>query len=74
MPAGRSGTSPGMALNAIELQSYLTGLDYPVSKEDLVRWAEETGASTGTIQLLRSLPIEVIQSPAEVDDAIGELS
>jgi hypothetical protein len=58
----------------MQLQESLAGLDYPVSKEDLVRWAQENGVGTDTLQLLRSLPVEQFQSPAEIGDAIIELS
>ncbi|MEE6257220.1 DUF2795 domain-containing protein [Plantactinospora sonchi] len=63
-----------MKLDAMELQEYLSGLDYPASKEDLVRWAQETGLDTETLQLLRSLPVDQFQSPNDVGDAIIELS
>lgn len=58
----------------MQLQESLAGLDYPVSKEDLVRWAQETGLDTQTLQLLRSLPADQFQSPADIGDAIIELS
>ena len=63
-----------MGVNAIQLQESLAGLDYPVSKEDLVRWAQETGADTETLKLLQSLPVDQFQTPAEVGDAIIGLS
>ena len=63
-----------MAVNAMQLQEYIVGLDYPVSKEDLVRLAQETGAGTATLQLLRSLPADRFDSPAEVTDAIAEMA
>ncbi|MBF9131376.1 DUF2795 domain-containing protein [Plantactinospora sp. S1510] len=63
-----------MGPNAMQLQESLAGLDYPVSKEDLVRWAQETGLDTQTLQLLRSLPADQFQSPADIGDAIIELS
>ncbi|WP_203858973.1 DUF2795 domain-containing protein [Plantactinospora mayteni] len=63
-----------MRANAMQLQESLAGLDYPVSKEDLVRWAQETGVDTQTLKLLQSLPVEQFQTPAEVGDAIIELS
>ncbi|MDG4784794.1 DUF2795 domain-containing protein [Micromonospora sp. WMMD1102] len=63
-----------MRANAIQLQESLAGLDYPVSKEDLVRWAQETGVDTQTLKLLQSLPVEHFQTPAEIGDAIVELS
>lgn len=56
------------------LRESLAGLDYPVSKEDLIRWAQETGVDTQTMQLLRSLPVGQFQTPTEVGDAIIELS
>ncbi|ROT32311.1 DUF2795 domain-containing protein [Micromonospora sp. HM5-17] len=63
-----------MTLDAMELQEYLARLDYPVSKEDLVRWGQETGLDTDTLQMLRSLPADQFQSPAEVGNAIIALS
>lgn len=63
-----------MKLDAMQLQDHLSGLDYPVSKEDLIRWGQETGLDTETIQLLRSLPVDQFQSPNDVGDAIVELS
>ncbi|AVT30425.1 MULTISPECIES: DUF2795 domain-containing protein [unclassified Plantactinospora] len=63
-----------MRANAMQLQESLAGLDYPVSKEDLVRWAQETGVDTQTLKLLQSLPAEQFQTPADIGDAIIELS
>jgi hypothetical protein len=62
-----------MTVNVLELQEYLAGLDYPVSKEDLVRWAQENGAGTAVIQLVQSLPAEQFESPTAVNDAIGQM-
>jgi hypothetical protein len=63
-----------MAVNAMQLQEYLVGLDYPVSKEDLVRRAQEAGAGTATLQLLHSLPADQFDSSTEVGDAIAEMA
>lgn len=38
------------------LREYLSDLDYPLSREDLIRLAEEQGAGTETLDALRSLP------------------
>ncbi|MFF5073362.1 DUF2795 domain-containing protein [Micromonospora olivasterospora] len=56
-----------------ELQEYLAGLDYPLSREDLVRWGQENGLSTAALQLLRSLPAEQFGSPGELGDALRGL-
>jgi hypothetical protein len=72
--AGRQGTSGRMTPNLGELQEYLAGLDYPVSKEDLLRWAQENGASTQIMQLLRSLPADYFTSPSEISTAVAEMA
>ncbi|WDZ85046.1 DUF2795 domain-containing protein [Micromonospora cathayae] len=56
------------------LREYLDGLDYPVSREDLVRRAQENGASTEVLQLLRALPAEQFGSPAELGDTLASLA
>jgi hypothetical protein len=60
-----------MTINPVQVQKYLGGLDYPVSKEDLVRAAQEQGADTGTLQTLRSLPADQFNSPNDVSEAMG---
>ena len=60
-----------MTVTGVQLQEYLAGLDYPVSKEDLVRWGQENGASTEVLQMLKALPVEQFDSPAELSDALN---
>ncbi|ATO16667.1 DUF2795 domain-containing protein [Micromonospora sp. WMMA1998] len=59
-----------MTVSGAQLQEFLAGLDYPVSREDLVRWAQENGASTETLQTLRTLPAEEFGTPAELGEAL----
>ncbi|MGV9215492.1 DUF2795 domain-containing protein [Micromonospora sp. RB23] len=59
-----------MTVSGVQLQEYLAGLDYPVSREDLVRWAQENGASTTMLHLLQALPPEQFESPEELTDAL----
>ncbi|GAB3815214.1 DUF2795 domain-containing protein [Micromonospora zhanjiangensis] len=63
-----------MAVNVTQLQEYLSGLDYPVSKEDLIRQAQENGAGTAVIQLLRSLPADQFGSPTQIGESLSELA
>ncbi|MEU4642578.1 DUF2795 domain-containing protein [Micromonospora sp. NPDC047465] len=63
-----------MTVTGVQLQEYLAGLDYPVSREDLVRWGQENGVSTETLQMLRSLPREEFDSPAELSEALNTLA
>ncbi|BCL13696.1 MULTISPECIES: DUF2795 domain-containing protein [Micromonospora] len=53
---------------------YLTGLDYPVSREDLVRRAQEVGAGTELLQALRALPVGEFASADELTDALATLA
>jgi hypothetical protein len=62
-----------MPVNPIQLQKYLGGLDYPVSREDLVRRAQEQGADQEVLNTLRSLPREEFNSPNDVSEAVGDL-
>ncbi|MCX4470269.1 DUF2795 domain-containing protein [Micromonospora sp. NBC_01655] len=63
-----------MTVGGVELQEYLTGLDYPVSREDLVRWGQENGASTEVLQMLHALPVEEFTSPTELSQALSGLA
>jgi hypothetical protein len=62
-----------MTVGGAELLEYLGGLDYPVSREDLVRWAQENGAGTELLRMLHSLPAEQFDSPTELSTALGTL-
>jgi hypothetical protein len=56
----------------VKLQEYVNGLDFPVSKEDLVRRALESGVDTEVLHLLQSLPADYYASSAELTDALTE--
>lgn len=73
MTAGRRGYPHHMTVNPVQLQKYLGGLDYPVSREDLVRRAQEKGADQNVLSTLRSLPREEFNSPNDVSEAVGQL-
>ncbi|KAB1140069.1 DUF2795 domain-containing protein [Micromonospora sp. DT46] len=63
-----------MTVTGVQLQEYLAGLDYPVSREDLIRWGQENGVSTAMLQTLRALPAEEFDSPAELSEALNTLA
>ncbi|MFJ8581186.1 DUF2795 domain-containing protein [Micromonospora sp. NPDC093277] len=63
-----------MTVTGMQWQEFLAGLDYPVSREDLVRWWQENGGSTETLQMLKALPAEEFASPAELDAALKTLA
>lgn len=63
-----------MTVSGVQLQEYIAALDYPVSREDLVRWGQENGVSTEMLQMLRLLPGETFDSPAELSEALNTLA
>ncbi|GIJ28481.1 hypothetical protein Vqi01_36430 [Micromonospora qiuiae] len=63
-----------MSDSRLSLPEHLSGLDYPVSREDLVRWCQENGASTEQLQAVRALPVEQFSSPAELAEALRATS
>lgn len=62
-----------MTISGAQLQDSIAALDYPVSREDLVRWGQENGVSTEMLQALRLLPEESFDSPAELSEALNPL-
>lgn len=45
-------------VNPIQLQKHLKGVDYPASKEDLVKHAQQQGADEDALSALEQLPDE----------------
>ena len=59
-------------INPIELQKALKGVDYPASKEDLMRHVEEHGGNEEVRQAIENLPDEEFQTPAGVSQAVAK--
>jgi hypothetical protein len=51
----------------IDIQKALGGLEYPVSKDDLVKRAESSGAGDDVLDTLRGLPDKEYDSPTDVN-------
>lgn len=60
-------------VNPIDVQKYLKGIDYPVSKEDLIKHAEKNGADETLKSLLSDLPEDQYERPTDVNKAIGQV-
>jgi hypothetical protein len=60
-----------MAINPIQIQKFLGGIDYPCSKDNLVRYARDHGADERALDALRGMPRDNFQTPADVSKAIG---
>ncbi|HYH11477.1 MAG TPA: DUF2795 domain-containing protein [Thermomicrobiales bacterium] len=57
-------------LNPIELQKALKGVDYPASKEDLVKAADSNGASDEIRDAVSQLPERSFERPTDVTEAM----
>ncbi len=62
-----------MAVNPIQAQKYLKGMDYPASKDDIVKKAKQEGADDELQDTLQRLPEETYETPTDVSKAIGAL-
>jgi hypothetical protein len=61
-------------INPIQVQKFLSGVDYPASKDDLVKRAEDQGADREALDALRQMPGDRFNSPNDVSEAIGKLN
>ena len=57
--------------NAIELQEYLGGVDYPVGRHELIGIAEDNGAPEEILERLRASKVDEFDSPTEVSSAVS---
>ncbi len=60
-------------VSPVQVQRFLSGIDYPVSKEDLVNHARDKGADENIIEALEKLPEQTYESANDVSQAIGRM-
>jgi len=58
--------------NPIQMQKYLSGVDYPVSKDDLVAAATEQGAPDDVLDALRALEGDSFDAPTAVSKGVAD--
>jgi len=61
-------------INPVQIQKNLKGIDYPVSKQDLVKHAQKNGADESVCATLEKLPDREYETPTEVSKAIGKMA
>lgn len=61
-----------MAINPIQIQKFLKGIDYPADKDTLLERARQNGADENVIKTLMNLRRKSFNSPNDVSEAIGE--
>lgn len=60
-------------INPIQLQKHLKGMDYPASKDKLVKHAQQNGADDNAISVLEQLPDNEYGSPTAVSQAVSSM-
>ncbi|RIJ11343.1 DUF2795 domain-containing protein [Clavibacter nebraskensis] len=63
-----------MAINPIELQKHLSGLDYPATKDAIVKKAEDAGAESDTLDALRGIADKEYDAPTAINSAVSDAS
>ncbi|MBB5959697.1 hypothetical protein FHS29_006318 [Saccharothrix tamanrassetensis] len=61
-----------MTVNPIQVQKFLSGVEYPATKDDIVGTAQSQGADDDILDALRNLSKDNFDSPADVSEAIGK--
>jgi len=62
----------GKRISPVEMQKHLKGVNYPASKDDLVKRAQGNQASDEIVQKIRTLPGNSYNSPKDVMKALGQ--
>jgi Protein of unknown function (DUF2795). len=57
--------------NPIQLQKHLSGVDYPASRDDLVKAARSHGADETMVKALQSIPDRRYDGPNAVSKAVS---
>ena len=60
-------------VNLVQLQKNLNEVDYPVSKKDLIKHAEEKGADEVILRTIKQLPLEQYETADDVSKAISDI-
>jgi hypothetical protein len=58
--------------SAAEVEKFLKGVNFPASKDDLVKKARSSGAPEDVIDMLESLSDKKFNSPIDVMKAFGQ--
>lgn len=57
--------------NPIQVQKFLGGIDYPASKDDILRSAQDSGADDEVLDALRGIPDREYDGPTAVSEAVA---
>ena len=57
-------------VNPVDAQVYLDGIDYPIDRKNLVRYAKDHGADSEVLSALKSLPDKSYSDVAEISNEL----
>ena len=60
-------------VNPAEVQNYLSGVDYPATKQDIMQAAQDGDAPDDVISAINMLPDQEFDSPTDVTRAISNM-
>lgn len=60
-------------VNPVQIQKFLSGMNYPAGKDQIVSRAKSEGADSNVLGMLNKLPNGTYQTPADISQAIGDL-
>ena len=60
-------------IGPVELEKHLKNVDYPATKQDLMRASKKLGGNEDVHHTLASLPDEEFNSPTEVSESVGKV-
>jgi hypothetical protein len=60
-----------MTVDFIRVQKYLSGIDYPATRDQLVQHAESNGADQEALEALRAIPDQEYDGPNKVSQAVA---
>ncbi|HEY0374672.1 MAG TPA: DUF2795 domain-containing protein [Amnibacterium sp.] len=60
------------APNPIQIQKFLSGIDYPASKDTIVETAKKEGADRAVLDALGRIPEGDYDAPTAVSKAVGD--
>lgn len=64
--------SSGKSISPIQMQKHLKGVNYPASKQDLVKQAQSNHASSEIVNTIQHLHGDSFNSPKDVMKALGQ--
>jgi hypothetical protein len=60
-------------VNPVQVQKSLKGVNYPASKNDLLKQVDDQGGDEDVRATLEKLPDKTYQTPVDVSEAIGQI-